>query len=66
MLYDIFDARMRKVDWVDAVSDKDALQHAKKKYPGAAVQRVLTRDQQRQKDYEEEAEMWSAINRSYR
>jgi len=66
MLYSIFNARMLKVGWVNANSKEEALAHAKRLHPAAAVERILSPSELRQKAYEEEAEMWSAINRSYR
>ena len=66
MLFHIFNARMQKVGWVDAVNEQDALRHTVRLHPGGCVQRWLSDHEQRQKDYKDEAEMWTAINRSYR
>lgn len=66
MLFDIFNVRMQRVDWVDAVSEQDALKHAVKKYPGAAVQRRLTRQEESQKHYDESVKLWEAMNPQYR
>lgn len=61
MLFHIYNIRGVKVDFVDAVSEADALKHATKKYPGAMVARWLTPAEQRQKDYEEECKFWEAM-----
>ena len=65
MLFDIYNSRMQRVDWVDAVDKADALKHAKQKYPGCAVEQRLTRQQQQQKQYDESVEMWEAMNPRY-
>lgn len=62
MLFHIYNVRGLKVDYVDAVSEADALKHAKRKYPGAMVARWLTQAEQRQKDYQEECEFWVRCN----
>ena len=46
MLFHIYNIRGVKVDYVDAVSEADALKHAKRKYPGAMVARWLTQAEQ--------------------
>lgn len=65
MLFNIYNVRMLKVGWVDAVDAADALQHAKRQYPGASVERVLTLAEQRQRDYHEQEKIWTAVNRMY-
>lgn len=65
-LYNIFNARMVKVDYVQATDDADALQHARRIYPGAAVQRVLTRQQQQQKEYDDQVSIWEETQPRWR
>ena len=66
MLFDIYNSRMQKVDWVDAVNEADALKYAVKKYPGGGVERRLTDQQRRQKQYDESVDLWNAMNPQYR
>ncbi len=61
MQFDIFDIRMKRVDFVDATDVHDALTYAKRIYPGASVEKVT--QQQRQRAAEAEVELWKAMRR---
>lgn len=66
MMFYIYNARLVKVDWVDATNEQDALKHAKRVYPGAAVERALSNQEKRQKQYNDEVQLWEAMNPRWR
>jgi hypothetical protein len=58
MLFHIYDMRGRRVGYVDAVDTNDALKHAVKQYPGAQVDRWLTKREEDMKFRMEEDAAW--------
>jgi hypothetical protein len=61
MIFNIYNVRGLKVGWVDATDASDALKHAKRLHPGASVERILSDQERRQKQYQDEVEFWEAM-----
>ena len=66
MLYQVYNLRMMPVGVVNADNDEKALAAAKKQFPGASVQRILSEQEERQKAYDDADELWRAMNPDYR
>ena len=59
MVFNIFNVRLDKVGWVDAVDAADALAHAKRLHPGASVEQAAHEEQRRrQQERQDEVDFW--------